>query len=48
VTYQPGTGTAAELLDQAERVMTFRTRDDLCKALPRRSNGRLELDPQGN
>ena len=48
VTYQLGTGTAAKLLDKAERAVTFRTRDDLRQALRRRSNGRLELDPQGN
>jgi hypothetical protein len=38
---------AAELLDQAERAVTFRTRDDLREALRRRSNGRLQLDPEG-
>jgi tRNA A-37 threonylcarbamoyl transferase component Bud32 len=46
VTYQPGASTGAELLDQAERAVSFRTRDDLREALRRRSNGRLQLDPQ--
>jgi membrane-associated phospholipid phosphatase/tRNA A-37 threonylcarbamoyl transferase component Bud32 len=47
VTYQqePGTGTSAALLDQAQRAVTFRTRDDLREALRRRSGGRLDLDP---
>jgi tRNA A-37 threonylcarbamoyl transferase component Bud32/membrane-associated phospholipid phosphatase len=43
---EPGASTAAELLDQAERAVTFRTRDDLREALRRRSNGRLQLDPE--
>jgi tRNA A-37 threonylcarbamoyl transferase component Bud32 len=46
VTYQLGASTGAELLDQAERAVSFRTRDDLREALRRRSNGRLQLDPQ--
>jgi tRNA A-37 threonylcarbamoyl transferase component Bud32 len=46
VTYQPDANTGAELLDQATRAVTFRTRDDLRQALRRRSNGRLQLDPQ--
>ena len=49
VTYRPGpsTGGSAALLDQAERAVVFRTRDDLREALRRRSGGRLELDPKG-
>jgi tRNA A-37 threonylcarbamoyl transferase component Bud32 len=47
VTYQPSAGTAAELLDQVERAVSFRTRDELRQALRHRSNGRLQLDPQG-
>ena len=46
VTYQSGASTAAERMDQAERAVNFRTRDELREALRRRSNGRLELDPQ--
>ncbi len=42
---QPGVGTAANLLDQAERAVALRTRDQLREALQRRSGGRLELDP---
>ncbi len=47
VTYQldPDAGTSAALLDQAQRVVTYRTRDDLREALRRRSGGRLQLDP---
>ena len=51
VTYRPppgpGMDASARLLDQAERAVAFRTRDELREALRRRSNGRLELDPQG-
>jgi tRNA A-37 threonylcarbamoyl transferase component Bud32 len=47
LTYQPGAGTAATLLDQVERAVSFRTRDELRQALRRHSNGRLQLDPQG-
>jgi tRNA A-37 threonylcarbamoyl transferase component Bud32 len=47
VTYQPGAGTAAELLDQVERAVSFRTRDELRQTLRHHSNGRLQLDPQG-
>jgi hypothetical protein len=49
VTYRPppGMDASARLLDQAERAVVFRTRDELRQALRRRSNGRLELDPQG-
>ena len=49
VTYQPevGIGPSAPLLDQAQRAVTYRTRDDLREALRRRSGGRLELDPEG-
>jgi hypothetical protein len=51
VTYRPSPGpgmdASARLLDQAERAVAFRTRDELRQALRRRSNGRLELDPQG-
>jgi tRNA A-37 threonylcarbamoyl transferase component Bud32/membrane-associated phospholipid phosphatase len=49
VTYRPppGMDVSARLLDQAERAVVFRTRDELREALRRRSAGRLELDPQG-
>jgi hypothetical protein len=48
LTYQPepGIGPSAPLLDQAQRAVTFRTRDELREALRRRSDGRLELDPE--
>jgi hypothetical protein len=46
LTYQPGAGTAATLLDQVERAVSFRTRDELRHALRHHSNGRLQLDPQ--
>jgi hypothetical protein len=36
----------ARLLDQAERAVVFRTRDELREALRRQSAGRLELDSQ--
>ncbi len=47
VTYrpEPGMDSSASLLDQAERAVVSRTRDDLREALRRRSAGRLELDP---
>jgi hypothetical protein len=49
VNYQPqvGIGPSAPLLDQAQRAVTYRTRDDLREALRRRSGGRLQLDPEG-
>jgi len=49
VTYQPQVdiGSSAPLLDQAQRAVTYRTRDDLRQALRRRSGGRLQLDPEG-
>jgi tRNA A-37 threonylcarbamoyl transferase component Bud32 len=49
VTYQPGPGTAAPaaLLDEAQRVITYRTRDNLRDALQHISGGRLQLDPNG-
>jgi hypothetical protein len=49
VTYQPEVdiGPSAPLLDQAQRAVTYRTRDDLREALRRRSGGRLQLDPEG-
>jgi tRNA A-37 threonylcarbamoyl transferase component Bud32 len=49
VTYRPGPdiGASASLLDQAQRAITFRTRDDLRDALRRNSGGRLQLDPKG-
>ena len=40
-----GIGPSAPLLDQAQRAVTYRTRDDLREALRRRSDGRLQLDP---
>ena len=47
VTYlpEPDVGPSAPLLDQAQRAVTFRTRDDVREALRRYSNGRLQLDP---
>jgi hypothetical protein len=47
VTYQqePGAGTSAALLDQAQYAVTFRTRDDLREVLRRHSGDRLDLDP---
>jgi tRNA A-37 threonylcarbamoyl transferase component Bud32 len=47
--YQPeaGIGPSAPLLDQAQRAVAFRTRDELRDALRRRSGGRLHLDPEG-
>jgi hypothetical protein len=50
VTYQqePGAGASAALLDQAQRAMTYRTRDDLRQALQHRSDGQLHLDPKGD
>jgi tRNA A-37 threonylcarbamoyl transferase component Bud32 len=49
VIYQPQAdiGPSAPLLDQAQRAVTYRTRDDLRDALQRRSDGRLQLDPEG-
>src|SRR5215207_9389069 len=49
LTYQPepGIGASAPLLDQAQRAVAFRTRDELRDALRRRSGGRLHLDPEG-
>jgi hypothetical protein len=49
VTYrpEPDIGPSAPLLDQAQRAVTFRTRDELRDALRRRSGGRLHLDPEG-
>jgi tRNA A-37 threonylcarbamoyl transferase component Bud32 len=48
VTYQPepGIGPSAPLLGQAQRAVTYRTRDDLRDALRDRSGGRLQLDPE--
>jgi len=43
---EPGIGPSAPLLDQAQKAITFRTRDELREALRRRSDGRLELDPE--
>jgi tRNA A-37 threonylcarbamoyl transferase component Bud32/membrane-associated phospholipid phosphatase len=46
VTYRAEAGSAsARLLDQAQRAVSFRTRDDLSQALRRRSGGRLDLYP---
>jgi tRNA A-37 threonylcarbamoyl transferase component Bud32/membrane-associated phospholipid phosphatase len=49
VTYRPGPdiGPSTPLLDQVERAVSYRTRDDLRQALLRHSDGRLQLDPQG-
>jgi len=48
VTYrtEPGIGPTVTLLDQAQRAVTYRTRDDLREALRRISDGRLQLDPE--
>jgi hypothetical protein len=48
VTYQPelDIGPSAPPPDQAQRAVTYRTRDDLREALRHRSGGRLELDPK--
>ena len=46
VTYRAEAGSAsARLLDQAQRAVSFQTRDDLRQALQRRSGGRLDLYP---
>jgi tRNA A-37 threonylcarbamoyl transferase component Bud32 len=47
VTYRPDPdgGASGVLLDQAQRAVSFRTRDDLRQALRRHSGGRLDLDP---
>jgi tRNA A-37 threonylcarbamoyl transferase component Bud32 len=47
VTYrpEPDIGPSEPLLDQAQRAVSFRTRDDLREALRHRSGGRLQLDP---
>jgi len=44
---EPDDGASAALLGQAQRAVTYRTRDDLREALRRRSGGRLDLDPAG-
>ena len=46
ITYRAEAGSAsARLLDQAQRTVSFRARDDLRQALRRRSGGRLDLYP---
>jgi tRNA A-37 threonylcarbamoyl transferase component Bud32 len=46
VTYRAEAGNAsARLLDQAQRAVSLRARDDLRQALQRRSGGRLDLYP---
>jgi hypothetical protein len=47
VTYRPDPEGSASvgLLDQAQRAVAYRTRDDLRAALQQRSGGRLHLDP---
>jgi hypothetical protein len=49
VTYrpEPDIEPSAPLLDQAQRAVTYRTRDDLREALRRNSDDRLQLDPYG-
>jgi tRNA A-37 threonylcarbamoyl transferase component Bud32 len=49
VTYQQASdiGQPAPLLDQAQRAVTYRTRDELHQTLQRRSDGRLQLYPEG-
>ena len=44
---EPGIGPSDPLLDQAQRAVGFRTRDELRDALRRRSGGRLHLDTEG-
>jgi hypothetical protein len=39
-------GPSEPLMSQAERAVTYQTRDDLREALRRRSQGRLQLDPE--
>jgi len=47
ITYRAEAGSAsARLLDQSQRAVSFRARDDLRQALQRRSGGRLDLYPQ--
>jgi tRNA A-37 threonylcarbamoyl transferase component Bud32 len=43
---EPGIGPSAPLLDQSQRAVAFRTRDELRDALRDRSGGRLQLDPE--
>jgi tRNA A-37 threonylcarbamoyl transferase component Bud32 len=46
ITYRAEAGSAsARLLDQSQRAVSFRARDDLRQALQRRSGGRLDLYP---
>ena len=46
ITYRAEAGSAsARLLDQAQRAVSFQTRDNLRRALQRRSGGRLDLYP---
>ena len=46
ITYRAEAGSAsARLLDQSQRAVSFRARDDLRQALRRRSGGRLDLYP---
>jgi tRNA A-37 threonylcarbamoyl transferase component Bud32/membrane-associated phospholipid phosphatase len=46
ITYRAEAGSAsARLLDQSQRAVSFRARDDLRQALQRRSGGRLDLLP---
>jgi hypothetical protein len=46
ITYRAQAGSAsARLLDQAQRAISFQTRDDLSQALQRRSGGHLDLYP---
>src|SRR5689334_3571059 len=46
ITYRAEAGSAsARLLDQSQRAVSFRARDDLRHALQRRSGGRLDLYP---
>ena len=49
VTYRPEAddGASAALLDQTQRAVTLRNRDELRDALRRDSDGRLQLDPEG-
>jgi tRNA A-37 threonylcarbamoyl transferase component Bud32/membrane-associated phospholipid phosphatase len=43
---EPDMGPSESLMRQAERSVSFQARDDLREALRRRSDGRLQLDPE--
>jgi tRNA A-37 threonylcarbamoyl transferase component Bud32/membrane-associated phospholipid phosphatase len=45
---EPDMGPSDSLMSQAERAVTYQTRDGLREALRRRSQGRLQLDPEAD